>query len=465
MKVFLFIVHKCYTFATSLTKPKPFVPLMFSIDVFKFGGASVRDAAALRNVFEVLSAYKDQRLLVVFSAMGKTTNDLEQIAQTAFEGYEDESISHFGRIKQYHLDVIEGLDVSKIACDAIGFEVEKLFDELKNKIFDVDKNIPFNQYYDQIVCFGELISTQIVSAYLNAMRLTNTLLDARQYIKTDNSFRDARVQWKPTQERIETLKRAFEASKLPKIYVVQGFLGSTEPNMSTTLGREGSDYSASIFAHCLDAQSLTIWKDVAGVMSADPKLFANATKIDALSYDEAVELTYYGASVIHPKTIQPLKIKSIPLFVKSFIKPTDEGTKISDGDKKIDLPCIIFKKNQLLIDFKAQDLTFFAEDSMAIVFQTLSELSIKAHFTENCGRYFSICIDNDAFKVKPFVEKLSKQFDLELTPNLELINIRHYNQTIIDELTQQKTIYNENRTAETAQFLVGAWTGKRYELY
>ncbi len=332
------------------------------MQVFKFGGASVKDAEGVKNVAEVLKQFPNQKIAVVVSAMGKTTNSLERLAKAFFYKTENAEII-LEEIKKYHLDICHHLFANSF--HPIFIELENTFVELYWAIED-EPTHSFDFEYDQIVSMGEVISTKIISAYLNHVGLQNKWVDARGFIQTDNTYREGKVDFELTETLIKRdLLPVFNSFNS---IVTQGFIGGTSENFTTTLGREGSDYTASILAYCLNADNVTIWKDVPGVLNADPKWFSHTKKIDQLSYHDAIELTYYGATVIHPKTIKPLQNKNIPLYVKSFLKPKEEGTIIKDGEKRLNIPSYIFKIDQVLISIQPKDFSFIAEDNLSDIF-------------------------------------------------------------------------------------------------
>lgn len=419
--------------------------------IFKFGGASVRNANAVQNLKKVLTFYPNEPLLIVVSAMGKMTNHLEKILAKCFENKTKEIEVLNQEFQKYHLEIIEKLDLKNEEKMAIKAKLKPFFQKLEiltNQ--NISENYNFN--YDQIVGFGELISTTIVSSYLNYKKLKNQWIDARNYIFTDDNYRDAKVKWQKTKNNIEGLKTQIQTDS---ILIAQGFIaGIEDQKYTTTLGREGSDFSASIFAYCLDAEQVTIWKDVAGVLTADPKIYPNAKKIEELDYQEAIELTFYGASVIHPKTVKPLQEKQIPLWVKSFIEPKSQGTLIHQQKQKKALEtCIILKKKQVLITFQTKDFSFVQEDSLGIIFSTLHNLSIKTNLTQNEASFFSICIDEDPIKLQAFIHKIKKHFVLKTQNNLNLLTLRHYDETAIEKHLENKKIIIEQRTKTTAQFV------------
>lgn len=417
--------------------------------VFKFGGASVKDAEAVKNVGQIVSQYKNEKLVVVISAMGKTTNALEKVT-SAFVNKKDNALQLLEVVKNYHIKIIDELGFS-IEHDVRG-EIENSFIEIE-WVIEEEPSRSYGFYYDQIVSQGELMSSKILSAYLNESKILNEWLDVRDVLQTDNTYREGKVNYDLTKKLIDT--RFPEMMKRKNIIITQGFIASTSENFTTTLGREGSDYTAAILSYCLDAKEMVVWKDVAGVMSADPKLSDDAVKLEQLSYHDAIELTYYGATVIHPKTIKPLENKHIPLRVCSFLAPQDKGTSIGNFQHtKPQVPCFIHKFNQILFSISANDFSFIAEESLSIIFSIFAKEDIKINLMQNSALSFSVCIDNDPYKVPGVLEKLKKEFKVLYNEDLKLITVRHYYPSTIDQLTKGKTVLLEQRTRLTAQVVM-----------
>jgi aspartate kinase len=418
------------------------------MQVFKFGGASVKDAQGVKNVVEVFKQFPNQKIAVVVSAMGKTTNSLERLAKAFFYKTENAEII-LEEIKKYHVDICHHLFAN--SSHPIFIELENTFVELYWAIED-EPTHGFDFEYDQIVSMGEVISTKIISAYLNDVGLQNKWIDARGLIQTDNTYREGKVDFELTETLIKRdLLPVFNSFNS---IVTQGFIGGTSENFTTTLGREGSDYTASILAYCLNADNVTIWKDVPGVLNADPKWFSHTKKIDQLSYHDAIELTYYGATVIHPKTIKPLQNKNIPLYVKSFLQPKDEGTVIKDGEKRLHIPSYIFKINQVLISIQPKDFSFIAEDNLSDIFEVFAKHGIKINLMQLSAISFSVCCDNDESKIQNLVNELQSQFKILYNSGLELMTVRYYTQETIDTLTYQKIILLEQRSRYTVQMVM-----------
>jgi aspartate kinase len=417
------------------------------MQVFKFGGASVKDAAGVKNVVEVLKQFPDQQISVVVSAMGKTTNSLERLAKAYF--YKTENAEGIlEEIKAYHLHICQDLFTP---MHAVHTDIENAFVELYWAIED-EPTQGFDFEYDQIVSMGEIISTKIISAYLNEIGLKNKWVDVRGLIQTDNSYRDGKVDFELTETLIK--RDLLPVFNNCPIIVTQGFIGGTSENFTTTLGREGSDYTASILAYCLNASNVTIWKDVPGVLNADPKWFARTKKIDELSYHDAIELTYYGATVIHPKTIKPLQNKNIPLFVKSFLQPKESGTVIKDGEKRLNIPSYIFKIDQVLISIQPKDFSFIAEDNLSDIFEMFSKLGVKINLMQLSAISFSVCCDQHETKITELVHELQKHYKVLYNSGLELMTVRYYTQETIDTLTTNKIILLEQRSRFTVQMVM-----------
>ena len=353
--------------------------------IFKFGGASVKDAEGIQNVFQVLQKVGYQEVLLVVSAMGKTTNALEIVIKNYFDKSANLSAS-VQEIKKYHNQIL--LDLFEDDANAVFTALNNHFTDLEY-FLSHNKSPNYNFVYDQIVSYGEILSTTILSHFMNYKNIQTEWLDVRNYIKTDNNYRDAEVNWEITQKNIAKI------AKKKALFITQGFLGADSNGFTTTLGREGSDYTAAIFAYCLNAQSVTIWKDVAGVLNADPRYFENTTLLNQISYREAIELAFYGASVIHPKTLQPLQKKEIPLYVKSFINPELAGTSVSKGaDLEPKLPCFIVKKNQLLLSLSSIDFSFIMEENISEIFSLLHQFKIKVSLIQNSAISFSVCLED-----------------------------------------------------------------------
>lgn len=415
--------------------------------VFKFGGASVKDAAGIINLSKVVEKYKHEKLLIVVSAMGKTTNALERLTK-AYVNQSDDIQLIYNEIKDYHYAILSELfDHS-----------HPVFDDVENTFVEIDWMIedePHDDYdfiYDQIVSIGELVSTRIVNAYLNHVELTSKWLDVRGYIHTDNTYREGIVEWQKTCTHIE---QELPALLEKNIIVTQGFLGGTSENFTTTLGREGSDYTAAIFASCLKAESVTTWKDVPGILNADPKLFTDTVKFDRLSYTEAIEMTYYGAAVIHPKTIKPLQNAHIPLLVKPFNDPDAAGTIISEtGLHQYEKPVIIVKQNQVLVSVSAKDYSFITEDHLSAVFTLFAKYHVKINVMQVSALSISVCFDYREGKFEKLLQALSQDFNHKYNSELTLITLRHYKSDELRNLTGDRKVLLEQTSRNTAQVVV-----------
>lgn len=414
--------------------------------VFKFGGASVKDADAVRNVAKVLKLFPKDRLVVVVSAMGKTTNALERLTDAFFYKKED-PVKVLEEIREYHFGIMAGLFPKD----------HPVFDDIHNTFVELDWAIegepthPYDHEYDQVVCMGEIISTKIVAAYLQQEGISANWCDVRDLVKTDNTYREGKVDWELTGKLVAN---HFSKGGNGSITITQGFLGCTSENFTTTLGREGSDYTAAILAHCLGAESVTIWKDVPGVLNADPKWFDQTQLIGQLSYQDAIELAYYGATVIHPKTIKPLQNKNIPLYVRSFVKPEEKGTMISDLASPLPIPCFIFKVNQILISISPKDFSFIVEENFSDIFRLFSEHGVRINTMQNSAISFSICADNDERKVAGLVKALQDTYRVLYNELVELVTIRYYDQATIDRVTVGKKVLLEVKSRYTVQLVV-----------
>lgn len=412
--------------------------------VFKFGGASVKDAAGIRNVYDVLQKAGYEDVLLVVSAMGKTTNALELVIKNYFEKSAELGAS-VQEIKKYHNQIL--LDLFEDDKHEVFEAVNALFTDLEY-FLSHNKSPNYNFVYDQIVSYGELISTTILSRFMSFMDINTEWIDVRNYIKTDANYRDAEVDWELTQKNIAN---NFKAKTL---HITQGFLGSDENNFTTTLGREGSDYTAAIFAYCLNAESVTIWKDVPGVMNADPRYFENASLLNQISYREAIELAFYGATVIHPKTLQPLQKKEIPLHVKSFINPLLKGTVVSKGAAlEPFMPCFIVKREQLLISLSSIDFSFIMEENISEIFALFHEFKIKANLIQNSAISFSVCVEDKFGNFKDLLAILSKKFKVDYNENVTLYTIRHFNDTAAQTVVEGKTVLLKQLGTETMQIV------------
>jgi len=413
--------------------------------VFKFGGASVKDANAVRNMVNVLQEVGYQDTLVVISAMGKMTNAMETVVESYFKNKEEVNAS-IQEVIDYHHRILS--DLFQNPNHPVYAKVKVLFEEVKG-FLAWNKSPKYAFVYDQVVSYGELLSTTIVSAYLNEVGISNEWLDVRTMIKTDNSNRDAQVNWERTQ------KEVVSQVDVSKLYITQGFLGSDDNNFTTTLGREGSDYSAAILAYCLNAESVTIWKDVPGVLNADPRNFENAQLLDKISYREAIELAFYGASVIHPKTLQPLQRKEIPLKVKSFMNPRDKGTTVGKGNGiEPKVPCFIVKKNQVLLKLSSLDFSFIVEDNISEIFKLFHDHRLKVDLIQNSAISFSVCLDNKFQGLPPLLEELKRKFKVVYHEDVSLYTIRHFNDDSVKSLQNGKSVLVEQRGKETVQLVV-----------
>ncbi len=420
--------------------------------VFKFGGASVKDAAAVENVARIIRMFEGESLAVVISAMGKTTNALEVVVHAYVQGSTDLS-AKAEAVEQTHRQIMQNLNLPS------GNEtsrIEVLFKEFRQRL-SVPHSDNYDYDYDQIVCYGELFATAIVSAYLTAKGVSNLWTDARDLIRTDNTYREAGIKWEKTEQLLSKAWQNLvtDSKNGPPVMITQGFIGHTDERNATTLGREGSDFTAGILAYCLGAESVTIWKDVPGMLNADPKYFSDAVILRRISYREALELAYYGATVIHPKTIKPLQNKGIPLYVRSFVKPDEEGTHIGSSTFSDSLmPSYIFKVNQVLISFSPRDFSFIAEENLGELFHHFADLHFKIHLMQNSALNFSICTDYEESKLKSLLELCHDRYEMHYNAPCELVTIRHYDQDTISRLLIGKKVLVEQRSRNTARMVL-----------
>src|SRR6187397_48087 len=419
------------------------------MQVFKFGGASVNSVERVKNVGDILKLYPNEKILVIVSAMGKTTNALEKVVNAFYEGKKEEALQLFQQVKQQHLTTAKFLLVANaVACEE---QLNNFFTEAEWLLHDKPVR-DYDYYYDQVVCIGELLSTSIVSHFLNEVGIKNKWIDVRDIFRTDDNFRDAAIDWGFTEERINSqIVKLFNDFD---IILTQGFIGATDENESTTLGREGSDYSAAVFTNLLNAKNQTIWKDVPGVMSADPKQFPEATPIHELNYAEVIEMAYYGAQVIHPKTIKPLQNKNIPLYVKCFLDPSLSGTAIHNKSLKNLPPIIVIKENQAMIELSSKDFSFIEEKPIADLFHLFEKLKIKPNLTQNAAISMICVLDDRKDKIEKLALAASEFFDINVTKGLTLLTIRHYTRDIYDNLTTGRKMLLQQRTNETVQALL-----------
>ena len=417
--------------------------------VFKFGGASINSVERIKNVASILRSYNGEKILIIISAMGKSTNALEKVANAFFEGRKEDALQLFNQVKEQHLSTLKYLVTTrwKEAED----QLKDFFTEVEWLLHDQPVR-EYDYYYDQIVCCGELLSTAIVSQYLNEEGINNHWVDVRDVFRTDDNFRDAIIHWDHTTQNIRTaIEPLFHSTDL---VITQGFIGATDENESTTLGREGSDYSAAVFANILNAENQTIWKDVEGVMNADPKQFADATFIAALSFNEVIEMAYYGAQVIHPKTIKPLQNKNIPMHVRCFLKPGLPGTIISSKPAHHLPPIIILKENQVLLELSTKDFSFVGEKGISDLYELFAALKIKPNLTQTGAISILCCLDDRTDKIEKLALAAAALFEVQVTKDLTLLTIRHYTREKYDALTKDKTILLTQRTPETIQTLM-----------
>jgi len=420
------------------------------VKVFKFGGASVKDSAAIQNVAEILTKYPEDSILVVISAIGKTTNKLEEVVSAYQLSDEALFLRLINDLEAFHSQILLALFSDRQR--KIYQIIEAIFNQLRMR-FSKPFSENYSFEYDQIVSLGEVLSSRIIDAYLTEKGFSSVWTDARSLLRTDNNYQEGNVDWKKTEELIQQNLRPLFTHK--KIIVSQGFVGHTSEGMTTTLGREGSDYTAGIFAHCLHAESVTIWKDVPGMLNADPKLFEDTVLLNQISFKEAIELSYYGASVIHPKTVKPLQNKNIPLYVKSFIKPDEKGTVIqanSDFDSLV--PSYILKFDQVLYTITPKDFSFLVEENLSDIFKRLADAHAKINMMQNSALSFSILLDRKKVNPDQVLQMFSDSYHVKYNEGLELITIRHYDESTIQKVTKNKEILVQQRTRQTARLVV-----------
>ena len=412
------------------------------IKVLKFGGASIKDSKRIENVFSIIEKYKSQKTIIVFSAIANITNLLEELVELYIN--RDSNIKNkFSEIQKIHFDIIDNLFVKN---DTVYDKITNIFNEIADILYSKPhKNFSFN--YDQIVSKGELLSSTILSDYLNLKKINNQMLDSRDFIKTDSKFQNAKIDWSLTKKKIKQKINNFPI-------VTQGFVGSDLSNNPTTLGREGSDYTAAIIANILDVDEVIIWKDVDGVLNADPRYFDSSELIKELSFSEAIELAFYGAKIIHPKTIQPLQQKNIQLSVRSFLNIENSGTIINNSEHNNIIPLYIVKENQVLISISDNNLSFIIEEHLSWIFLVLTKHDVSLNLMQNSAVSFSICVDNIKHKIPSLIEDLSKKFTVFYNEKVELFTIRHYDTQSIEKVIKNKQILLQQKSRNTVQFIV-----------
>ncbi len=419
------------------------------MDILKFGGASVKSPSAVKNLLDIIKKYKNKEIVIVISAMGKMTNAFEKLMENIFHEKEKSEISNsYNEIKKYHFDIVEELFENKE--NNVFIKINFIFNQI-NEIIENENSKSYDFLYAQLISFGEILSTTIVSCYLNCQNINNEWVDIRKFLKTDNNFREAKVEWESSTVNI----REEINFKNTNIYITQGFISSDKENNTTTLGREGSDFTGAILSYILDAQKFVCYKDVAGVFNADPSIFENTKLLSKISYQEAIELTYFGAKVIHQKTIKPLQNKQIPLFVKSFIEPEKTGTKIYNFKEQIEpkIPVFIIKENQILISISPKDFSFVAEESISLIYNYIVSYGIKVNLMQNSALNFSISVNNNPIKVERFISEIKENFKVRYNNNLKLITIRHYTEQSIIEITKGKKIFVEQKSRNTVRII------------
>ena len=411
--------------------------------VFKFGGASIKDISSINNILKIISTYNEDRLVIVVSAMGKTTNALELVVHNYFNNKENLQAS-ISEVYNFHLEIINNLFEKS---HPIFSDISKSFEKL-NSFIKANKSPSYSFVYDQIVSLGELLSSRIIHHFLLNNNINCSFIDARNCIKTNSKYRGAKVEWDITNKKIK------DYISDSKISVTQGFIGSDKNNFTVTLGREGSDYSAAIFAYVLNAESLSIWKDVPGLLNADPKFFNNTKLLNQISYSETIELAFYGASIIHPKTLQPLQKKEIPLLVKSFKNPQSKGTIISKGiDIEPLVPCYIFKQNLILLKLSSLDFSFMVEDNISDIFKELHKFKMKVDVIQNSAISFSVCFFDKYNKIKELIKNLEGKYKIDMHKNVSLFTIRHFDEKSIKKITNKRKLLLEQRTEKTVRLI------------
>lgn len=415
------------------------------MQIFKFGGASVKDAVGVRNVAKILEKVGYAHSLIVISAMGKTTNALEVVVNNYFKAPAQlpESLQ---TIKDFHYQIIRELFSDE--NHPVYWKVDGLFAELSS-FLERNKSPKHSFVYDQVIGFGELLSTTIISQYLNDNDIKNNWIDVRNLIKTDSNYRDAGINWEETQTNISNnINKSL-------LNITQGFLGSDANFFTTTLGREGSDYTAAIFAYCLNAKSVTIWKDVPGVLNADPRYFQHTQLLRKIPYQEAIELAFYGASVIHPKTLQPLQQKEIPLYVRSFVNPTEEGSAVCNvASLEPKVPCFILKKDQILLSLSSRDFSFIMEEGISYIFKSLHKAQMKVSVIQNSAISFSVCVENKFDTLPELLERLEERFKVSVTEGVTLYTIRHATEAAIAEVAAGKNVLLKQVSSDTVQMII-----------
>ena len=423
-----------------------------NVEVFKFGGASVNSADGIRKVAQILDLFPGKSMMLILSALGKTTNAMERMLHHYMEKDAVSMVEEYNQVKAYHLDIVHELFGDK--THPVFTEIESHFEAL-HRILRQDRVTGYDETYDRVVSFGEIFSTTILYHYLVLEGLEIRLFDATSILHTDNSFRDARIDWKKTQLAIQKQLFTFFQEKRGSIGLTQGFIGKSPEGKPTTLGREGSDFTAAVIGYCMRVKKVTVWKDVPGVLNADPIWFDDPEKLDTLSFLEAIELAYYGAKIFHPKTIKPLENANITLDVRSFHHPEEEGTLVKNMQEwKISTPIFIRKENQVLISISPRDFSFIVEENLSHIFTILASLHVKANVTQNSAISFSICVDNDPVKIKPLIRELQKTFEVRYNDGLELYTIRHYTDEAVQRITSGRNILLEQKSRNTIHFVL-----------
>jgi len=420
------------------------------VKVFKFGGASIQNADRARKVADIIKKHESENLLIVISAMGKTTNALEEIVNLYFEDEKEKALQKVEELKESHLEFANQL-LENTLGPLLG-KLKEIFTEIEWTLSEPTER-GYAYFYDQVVSTGELLSTSIISSFLKKQNIENHWVDARDIVRTNDTYRDAKVDWTVTKQQLEKHISPLLADK--KLVLTQGFIGATDENNSTTLGREGSDFSAAIFASLLEADSVTIWKDVPSLLSADPKQFENTVPISEISYRETIEMAFYGAQVIHPKTVKPLHNKEIPLWVKCFLDDSLPGTKVHAPDDYIAYPpMMVWKKNQVLISLTTSDLSFITEGNLANLYSIFHAHKAKMNIIQNGAIGFVACIDNRPEKVGNLITQLSEEYKVKHSSGLDILTIRHYTNDCEKEFVENRNILLTQQTKTTKKFVL-----------
>ncbi len=415
--------------------------------VYKFGGASLKNAKGIQNIFSIIKEDRKQPLVIIVSAMGNTTNRLEKIVAHYYRHQWEIAAQLFYSLQKENTLIAK--ELMKEDAEPLLGKLKKIYSEMEWQLGEKAYQ-SFDYYYDQFISRGELISSLIIDAYLRQNKIDSHWLDVRTILRTDHSFREAKIDWEHSQNQVNTKVKPL--IKKETVLLTQGFIAGTEEGATTTLGREGSDYTAALFANMLEAQSLTIWKDVEGLKNADPRLFKKTVAIPYINFNEVIEMAYYGAKVIHPKTIKPLQNKNIPLYVKSFLNKKHPGTVIQRGKENQELPPIVVLKNkQVLITIKTKDFSFISEKHLSMLYEILHQINIKINLIQTGAINCSFCINQRADKIEKLIKALHAHFNISYDEGLEILTIRHYKEELVHQLTKNKKILLQQKSRKTIQ--------------